>query len=562
MSYLLPAGLIAYSDLESDNLTLGVTPLPVALTATPYGSNISAMYGDIDDPAPNTPQAEPGERVRTSFDDWYYRIHVIPATLDLGNIAGDVDRAVVVWSGFFEPKPFTAFSIGGDGIEAVGDLDPPAALPPLHEMRYTITVRAEGPAVIDGVVTWTIDGVEYAVPIIGRRSTLFGFRPDWKMGRVLDTYQWLNTVVTLRSGAEQVQRIRPEPRRLLEYRMRLFDAEARLFDSSTFGWAGRPFATPWWHERTRVENDVAAGAAFIPFDTTGLSFSAQNSAVLFASAGDYEILDVAEVLPEGLVINNATARAWPRGSMVVPLMSAIPQETFDTARALPKHVDTSAKFTAVPAGAVINLPIEPAPETYRGYELYTGETNWRNALSVSSTDRRKVIDGGTGPLRIAPLVDFPLVVRGFSWLLKSRAQARTLLAFFARREGRRYPVWMPSGFGDFVIRESIVGGIPSIKVQAAEYSQLIRNHPARRDIVLILRDGRRLPRRIERVENSGEGSTIVIDSAFDNDIPMHLVKRISYLGLYRLATDEVTFSWATPHVAEVETQFVLKKDAP
>ena len=121
---------------------------------------------------------------------------------------------------------------------------------------------------------------------------------------------------------------------------------------------------------------------------------------------------------------------------------------------------------------------------------------------------------------------------------------------------------MPSGFADFAIREPIVGGIPSIEVQAADYSQLIRNHPARRDIVLILRDGRRLPRRIEHVENSGEGSTIVIDSAFDNDIPMSMVKRISYLGLYRLATDEVTFSWATPHVAEVETQFVLKKDAP
>src|SRR5690606_21008599 len=101
-----------------------------------------------------------------------------------------------------------------------------------------------------------------------------------------------------------------------------------------------------------------------------------------------------------------------------------------------------------------------------------------------------------GPIASRRKSDFPVVMRGFSWLLKTRAQARDLLAFFVRRAGRRVPVWMPSGVDDFRLLEDIPSGQNSIIVERSEAGRLIGINEARRDLIFILRTGEAVARRI------------------------------------------------------------------
>ncbi len=231
-----------------------------------------------------------------------------------------------------------------------------------------------------------------------------------------------------------------------------------------------------------------------------------------------------------------------------------------TSRAASNNIDGAARFVVTPSEAVVNLPIEPAPFEYRGYEMYTGETNWRMPLGINITARRKEIDGNTGPLSIRRKADFPLVMRGFSWMLKNREVAREVLAFIARRQGRRYPAWMPSGMDDFKPIQDIPSGQNSVRVERSDHGRLIGLNEARRDVVLILRSGARIPKRILAVEDDGPDSVITFTDAFDAPIPLSDVKRISYLGLYRLASDTVTVAWATTEVAEIDVNLILKKD--
>ena len=560
MSWMAP-DVVNYCETtgESANLKIALTPLPTPLTALALAGGLAVAVEGAE-PAPIAPFVESGVSLRTSFEDWYYRIHVIPAALALGNVAGDLAREITVWNAYLSPVTLEGATLTADqGLELTDGPDAPYEIGPLEELRYILRVSGSGSSTIDATATWTIDGQAYEVPITGRRSVLFGFRPNWST-RVQETYEWRNTLTTTYSGFEQVMSTRTEPRRILEYAFRLHGAEMRLFDSAAFGWTGRVFGLPWWPERTSITQDTPAGANIVYMDTTARSFVAGGTAVIYESADDFDVLDLAEVFADRLVARNQTTRAWPRGSRAYPVLSAIPGAEIATNRAVPTHVDGSVRFTMVPTDAVLNLPLEPAPFAYRGYEMYTGETNWRAPMGLSIAARRKEIDGRTGPLSIRRKTDFPLVVRGFSWMVKSQVQARELLALLARRQGRRYPMWMPSGVEDFKLAADILGGQNSILVERTAHGAMIGNNEARRDIVFLLRNGTALARRIIDVSDDGPNSRVTLAEAIPQDLTRGAVKRLSYLGLYRLGADAVTLSWATGLVAEVDVNFVLKKD--
>jgi hypothetical protein len=559
VSFLLPSSLSAYSDLESDDLKIDVTPLPVAFSAK-LGPAWASMAERGALPEPNAPFVEDGVYLRSSFNDWYYRIHVIPAQLALGNLSGDTQRTVIVWNAFFHSMSLEDFALVGEGITVDSLVLPPEEIPPLEDVTYVFSISATGPSIIDGSATWTIEGVEYTIPITGVRTVLFGFKPDWKRAPVIETLEWKNTLTTSYSGFEQIMRVRQEPRRILEYSLRLRDNDTRLFDLSMFGWTGRVFGVPLWHEKVKLQQVAAPGATTLFIDTALASFADGGTAVLFNDAHDFEILDIDTVSSDSLILNNSLSRGWGVGSYVVPVMPGVPNAELTTARIVPQHVDAAVRFILSPQEAVLRLTDLPAAMTYRGYEMYTGETNWVTPLALTIAARRTEVDGGLGTIRIAPKTDFPLVSRSFAWLLKTRELADDLRAFFVRREGRRYPVWMPSGTEDFVLIGQSELGETALRVQKSSYAALINNNPAKRDIVLIMRNGDRLARRILAVEDDGDNSIITVNAGMPYVVTPAAVKRISFLGLYRMASDAVSFVWRSDRIAEVQSEFMLKKE--
>src|SRR5690606_21223571 len=52
-----------------------------------------------------------GQRMRAHVDDWYYRIHISPQRLDLGNVVSAQTQPVLLWNAFLEPR--TLLDIGG-----------------------------------------------------------------------------------------------------------------------------------------------------------------------------------------------------------------------------------------------------------------------------------------------------------------------------------------------------------------------------------------------------------------------------------------------------------------
>lgn len=534
------------------------TPIPVALSARVLGSTMAAGPAQPITPPEVPPQpAVSGAYLRTTLDDWYYRIHVVPTTISLGNLSGDTTRTVLVWNAYFDAVSLDAVALAnGDGITLTEPVDPPTTIGPLRSLYYQVNVSAEGPSTIDSTITWTINGVDYVVPITGRRSMLFPFAPNWSTA-VQETLTWTTTVIRAWAGNEQRQSIARYPRRAMSYRFQVYGDDARLLDNILFGWQGRFYSLPVWHEESRLFDAAPVGASTLSVDTTRMSLAVGSTLALYADAGDFETVEV-QAFGAGYVdLKGELAKPWGRGSKLIPCVPAIPQASLATTRPLPHIAQGSVDMQIDPSTLLLRLDGGAAPLSYRGEELYYRETDWSDSLSVPVDANRRDTDNKIGAMRVTRKGEFPFIGRSYRWVNRDRASSDALRAFFARRQGRFSPFWAPSGTEDFVLSEPIDPVSTAITVRKTQFTSLVWPSTVRRDIIIKMRNGTVYARRITDVADAPNASVLILDQGFGAAIDPADVKRISYLGLYRLAEDSITFNWSTNHVSVVETDFIL-----
>ena len=543
----------------STNLSASLTPYPrefeegaLSVGALVFG-DLSYDYTDV----PTDEQA--GVYIITTMDTWYYRLHFSPAKIDFGNLSGDQQLQMYLWNAYFTPVDAESFDIvNGDGVTYSSDFPVPGDLAPLQQTEYTFYASADGPPTINATATWVIDGVTYEIPITGIRSVLFAFKPNWKTP-VVEVYSWQTTLSKSFSGEnEQAIRVRDIPRRAFEYSLRLTKNDVQLFDLLTFGWLGRYYVAPVWTESSVLTAPALLGDTTIYLDTRYRSFKPGGSVLLFKSPTKYELIQIESMDDTSLTLVDPVQQGLT-GVKAYPAAPFLLDDNISTARQSSQHLDAAVRLRMNPVTGVLAIPDIAPLVTYLGYELYTKETNWRNALPLTIDGGMNVVDNGLGPIKPNPTRTFPTIVRGFKWLLKDRATANDLLGFFGRREGRFKPLWIPSGVDDMFLDAPVDASANSIYVQPIDYGNMVANHPARRHVVFIMRSGARIARRIESVEQVGTQSLVTLDAPVGVDLTPQNVKRISYLGFYRLGSDDVRFVWHTDTVAEVEVNFVMRK---
>lgn len=501
-----------------------------------------------------------GYKTLTSFEDWYYRIHFYPAAFDLGNLVGRQQSTLTVWNAFFNSVELESFTLVGDeGIIVTQPVVPPTTVLPLKVLKYGVEITTEGPPVIDATATFVFDGVSYEVPFTGRRIVVFPFKPNWA-SPVEETLESLTALETTYTGKEQVSELRAEPRRIMQYNLRIHDFDVNLFDNIVYGWGGRMFALPLWQEKTKLQAEVFAGATELAAVTQGRTFETGALALLFKDVSNYEIIEVADSTTSTITTVRPIQSHWPINTLIYPIMISAMDPSVPTSRIVDNHVDALVRFTVSPIDNNPRTDVVAAPATYRGEELYLGETNWIAALPVEMLTRETRPDEGTGIFRLIRRAPFPLITRGFRWLVKDRVAAETLRQFFSRRRGRLKPVWIPSGTRDFKLVEPATSAQATIYVENTDYGSMVNLQPARSDIVIIMRDGTRICRKITAygVDEDGRGA-LTLDAAVGVALTSANIKKISFLGLYRLSADSITFSWRTDGAAVIETNLTLKE---
>lgn len=504
-----------------------------------------------------------GSRSLNYTDDLYYRVHIIPTTINFGNVVSTQARDVELWNATFEMQPLTTLSLGGAlGLTTLFDpeLVLPKVLPPLWSLNFQVVASPLGPPTIDETLTVEIGGVTLQVPVLGRRIIVFPFPPNWR-GGVEDSYVYKSWVLRGSDGSVQTgSQWGNKPRRETAYSILLTRDHSARFENMMMGWQSRFFGVPLWAEETKVVTQVNIGATRVYCNTTNRSFGVGSFVLLWRDADLYEAAEILAKTDTYIDITTEFGNTWPVGSRVYPMFSGLIAASFSGTRHTDAVIEVPVVFESDPATTVGNTPAVAAPASYRGYELYLGRLNWITGLEFQFDSDRVPFDLNTGSMRPYSGSGYTPQTKKHTWWFPSLASAREFREWLGRREGIARPCYIPTGNTDLVLIADPLSGGLTIDVLDTEYATLLGAHPIRKDIFMLLRNGTYYTRRIASATPILGGVRLMLDTPWPTNIAKSTVKRISFLGLFRQVSNKATISWAAAGKGVAELMLVNDRD--
>ena len=523
---------------------------PIGLVNTRAGTNVQPLFTN-----------RTGNDGFDFGNDWYFRIHLIPTKLDLGNLVSAQDRTVSVWNAFFTGQSYSQLETEGfDGITLTppAGVTPPTTLNELQFITYGVAVSLSGPPTIDASVTFTIGGVPYRVPITGRRVILMPFAPNWTSG-VEETLSFRTSLTRSWDGTEQRRSLRAVPRRRMSYTALLTGLETQRLDNLLYGWQGRFFAVPLWAEPASLLVDAAAGDTVLTFNSANRTFAAGGLLTLWRDSSVNEVREIVSIVGNTVTLRSPLTGAWTAGSRVYPTMVSALATEVQTRRFTESVLETALSFDGEPSSNFYPVTKGTAP-TYQSEELYIDYANWADGIETSWESDRLTIDQGSGQFRLAQRSGYGTPTKSHNWTLRNHGEVFQYRQWLQRREGRAQPFYCPTGYVDFTLAVDANLNDNAIDVEGNGYDLFSNSAAMRRDVAIQLKNGTVICRRITAANPNVNGTIkLQLDAAVGVAFARSDVKRISLLGFFRLAGDEVTLNWLAEGVAQAQAGFTATK---
>lgn len=493
----------------------------------------------------------------TSFiDDFYYRVHIRPTSLALGNVVSTQTYVVKVWNAWFVPQTLTGINGTNDGVIAVGSGSLPMLFGALQEKSWHVSVTPDGPAVLDLCLTWDFSGVPSpSLPITGNRIIAWTLTPDWADG-VTERLAWLTDIQTSPTGVEQRRAIRLSPRRTLEARILASRRERALLDLTLYGWGARIFALPVWHDQQWLTADIAVGARHIPCDTTHRDFSERGLALLLGEdAFTYEIVEIVGLINAALTLARPTLQAWPAGSRLFPVRTGQLVQQPVPKRQTDQTWSVEVVFRLTEAS---DWPQHFPAILYRSLPVLDALPDETEELTAGYQRLVQELDNSAGLVHMTDTAQMAFPVQSYRWLLYGRADQAAFRSLLYALRGRQKIVWLPTHADDMRLMATVASDAMTIDIEYVGYTRFANGKPGRRDIRLSLLDGTALYRRIlSATEIGNDRERLVIDAPLGRLINPIEVSQISYLVLCRMDQDDIELLHETDSdgVAKVQTVF-------
>lgn len=485
-----------------------------------------------------------GQRMRAHVDDWYYRIHINPQQLDLGNVVSAQTSPVYLWNAFLEPRTLSDITGLDEGIEVSGQPDPPLLFPALQELVWQLTVTPDGQPVLDTVIAWEFDnGRSAGLRVTANRIIAWTFVPDWADG-VTERLISATDILQSESAAEQRRALRQAPRREFEAPMYVEGRERQMLDLALHGWSSRTWAMPLWHEIQLLLVGVPAEAMFIPCATVHLDFRVGGLAMLrgewaFAS----ETVEIESIQANGLQLKRATQSAWPAGTRLYPVRSAQLLSEPSLTRLTDTAISADVHFLVVEPS---DWPAVMPASIYRGHPVYDIRPDESEDLTRTLSRLLLTLDNGSAMPLTTDTANRGLAVVGHRWVDLGRAARAALRSFIYAMHGRQKAVWVPTHADDLTLIDLVSAVATTINVAYCGYTRFASAKPGRRDIRIELFDGTVLLRRITgSSELSVEIEQLAIDNVLGRQVAPSDVARISWMSLMRFDSDTQTIEHQT-----------------
>lgn len=507
-----------------------------------------------------TPSKNRAAGKATSFlTDYYFRVHVNPSTINVGNLLSTQLKSVEVWNARFEQNTLSSISeVATDGITLSGVALPPLTYQGLQSKVYTANIATDGPSVINAKFGFNFNLEPYVPSLLltGVRILAWFPRPNWGTP-LTERWEWLTNVITSRNRKEQRVKLREQPRRQLEYALLVkTNKERQLVENLLFAWQSRVFGLPIWTDQQGITSTLSVGDLIIPCTTFSRDYSVGGLVGLF-NESDFEIGTIQLVNATNVHVATPLTKPWGVGTKVVPLRTA----RMSDKQAFVRHTDTVL-------GMTVQFRLDegddrsPLVETlnYQSYSVLEVEPNWAEEISSEYERDLTMIDFMVGKVLGDDTSGVSSITHRYHWLAKSREEIHTLRAFLFARYGKLVPLWVPTFTKDLIVTDLIAGSSTVMFVENVSYTRNVAHGIQRRDIRIKLINGTIFYRRILSSTEVGDLERLVFDSQLGVLVNVADIHSVSYMSLCRLEADSIEASWKTDSVMTVSASIRTLRD--
>lgn len=364
----------------------------------------------------------------------------------------------------------------------------------------------------------------------------FAILPYCAMIGMRENISFLTDVMEAQDGTEERIKLRVLPRQSLSYSYPMGRNRMAHAFNVEYGAIRKQWAIPMWAEWQLV-GEVLADAVSITCDTVQFDLRANSLALLFTSDSVWQVVEIGAITATTIEVTNSLIHQV--GCRLIPLR--VGRVEGDILKAV-NNIFSLDQINYYIDQAQDILPATPAQ--YSGDDIYfncpllQGDT-----IQRAISQRNDLVDFDLG------LIDSfsPWVNSRYSWqlrtLLMNPFNIREYRDFIYRRAGRYRQFWMPSFEKN--IRLVTTGMIATtIEIMNDGFmDDIVRNN-----IAIKKTDGTWSTNVVSSPTPMGENIQLTLSTSLGYDAS--LIERISYLGLYRLDSDNVELNWIKSRTIE------------
>lgn len=482
----------------------------------------------------------------TSFgkDDWYFRIHVLPANLALGNVVSDEVFTLSVWNGWLDSAQTldSIVEVNTTGLSLTGQSAPPLVFAINEQRDYTLTIATLGPPTIDASYTFVFaDGESAKVAIAGLRITAWALTPDYS-NPVSEKLAWKTDRLIAWTGTQQRRALRIAPRRTVDFSTPMTKLEKQYVENQLFAWGALTWALPIWWDGQYLAAGVGPGDLTVLCDTVDRDFVAGGLAILLLNASTYEVLQVTDLTATQLNLTRVVVGTWPQGSKLYPVRAAKLLASTRITRTHASYAELAPSFQIVEP---CDWPAATGLPTYRGAAVLEDSPDTDQTAEGAYERETFTIDTETGAITVIDTAGIGFPMNSHNWFLKgktARANFRSLLYLL---KGARGEIWVPSYEADLTLVADISSGDINIHCENSGLG-LFGGTLNREDIRIETTAGVIYYRRITgSVVDSPTTELVSLNAALGVNVTRGSVRRISFMALSTLAADEITIEHLT-----------------
>lgn len=474
---------------------------------------------------------------------WWERVHVIAKIINLGNIVTQTVVNLEVYNAFRGvDKDWTGLTINASGVTSVPDPPPTVTISQQHGEDVVVTVSADGAPTVDGDLTFTVGGVTIVVPLIVQRLSALFMPPE--VG-IKEELEWLTSVFESSDGTEKRQAMRRRPRQMFEYLIRRADGpERQRMENFLFAQTGKEIGLPLWTEATRLTSAVTASDTTLNVTSTQYAdYRAGGNAMIWTEENQFEIVNVTAVPnTTQLTLTNGTVGAFPSGSLVMPLRTALLRGVVPGRR---QHIgEAEYRLRLSVTDNDVEIASTAAFNTYNS-KVLLDDFNKGDESAESYTRRVVVIDGKTGISRsYTPAANSKRVARK-QWITDTPQELWEVRQLLHALRGQQVSFYLATWAKEFTPTAALLTAGNTMEVANTGYTQLVNAAQPRNVLRVNLNDGTSIIRGISSAaEIDSDTEELTVDSNWGQDVALADIDFVDVIEKARFGRDKITIEHA------------------